>query len=93
VLQTQKEELAKLEWPVSMRLEFMSLEKECQKTLHRTSSISWDKPPMLKENLHSKGQKVVFKFFSPIRFTPMVDIINLNPISSYKVDFCCTFLF
>ena len=23
----------------------------------------------------------------------MVDIINLNPIGSYKVDFCCTFLF
>ena len=25
--------------------------------------------------------------------SPMVDIINLNPIGSYKVDFCCTFLF
>ena len=25
--------------------------------------------------------------------SPMVDIINLNYIGSYKVDFCCTFLF
>ena len=25
--------------------------------------------------------------------SPMVDIMNLNPIGSYKVDFCCTFSF
>ena len=25
--------------------------------------------------------------------SPMVEIINLNPIGSYKVDFCCTFCF
>ena len=43
-------------------------------------------------------EKVVFSlvyFFTQKNgdSSPMVDIITLNPIGSYKVDFCCTFLF
>jgi len=56
-----------------------------------TSAYSWNLSKPRRRQVKNTIRKRSFLSFPPKVFTLMVDIIILNPIGSFKVDFDCTF--